>query len=103
VTKIGHLKEKEIHDMPSMRGTSRLAEQARQQSLQWPAAVAPKVDQWLTVKDVCAATQLAEATVRKFAALGTLTGYRVGGHLRFKESDLDSFMMATPATKIEEE
>ncbi len=89
--------------MASMRGTPALAEIARQQSLQWPAATPPKVDQWLTVKDVCAATQLAEATVRKFAGQGTLKGYRVGGHLRFKQADVDAFVMATPATKTEEE
>ena len=71
--------------------------------MQWPAAVAPKVEQWLTVKDVCAATQLAEATVRKFAAQGKLKGYRVGGgDLRFKPVDLEEFMTATPATKTEE-
>ncbi|MGO9284057.1 MAG: helix-turn-helix domain-containing protein [Mycobacterium sp.] len=86
-----------------MRGTAKLAEMARQQSLQWPGAVAPKVEQWLTVKDVCHGTQLAEATVRKYAAQGKLKGYRVGGDYRFKEADVDEFMTATPATKTEGE
>ncbi len=93
--------------MASLRGTAALAEQSRQASMQWPAAVAPKVDQWLTVKDVCAATQLAEATVRKFAALGRLKGYRVGGtpngDYRFRKIDLEAFMTMTPITQDEEE
>ncbi len=87
-----------------MSGTPSLAERARQESLQWPAAVAPQVAQWLTVKDVCHATQLAESTVRKYASQGLLKGYRVGGgDLRFKPADLEEFMTATPATKTEED
>lgn len=92
--------------MPSMSGTPQLAEQARQASLQhWTAATQPKVERWLTTEDVCAAAQLGEAAVRRFAREGRLKAYRVGGipngDYRFRESDLIAFMTMTPAKEVD--
>ncbi len=86
--------------MASMRGTPQLAETARQNSFKWQPSQ-PKADPWLTLENVCAETQLAESTIRKYATQGKLKGYRVGdsSHLRFKQSDVDAFMTATPVTK----
>ncbi len=91
--------------MASMRGTAQLAEKARQDSFKWPSAEPPKIEPWLTVKDVCAATQLVDSTVRKYVTLGKLKAYRVGdsNDLRFKEADVIAFMTATPAAKVEVE
>ncbi|MGO8848974.1 helix-turn-helix domain-containing protein [Mycobacterium sp.] len=74
------------------------SEASRQQSFRWQPSQ-PKADCWLTLEDVCAATKLVDSTIRKYAALGKLKAYRVGdsNHLRFRQSDVDSFMMATPA------
>ncbi len=79
------------------------SEASRQASFRWQPSQ-PKADQWLTLENVCTATQLAEATIRKYTTLGKLKGYRVGDstHLRFRQADVDNFMTATPV-KVEEE
>ncbi len=78
------------------------SEASRQASFRWQPSE-PKDDQWLTLENVCAETQLAEATIRKYATLGKLKGYRVGDstHLRFRRSDVDAFMTATPVKSEE--
>jgi excisionase family DNA binding protein len=78
------------------------AEAARQASFHWaPPPVA--VERWMTVDDVCVATQLAERTVRQYVTDGKLRGYRVGGshHLRFKQVDVDAIMVPVDPKGVE--
>jgi len=81
------------------------SEASWQASFRWQPSQPMPVDPWLTLEDVCAATQLVESTIRKYTTLGKLKGYYVGdsNHLRFKQADLDAFMTMRPVTKSEEQ
>jgi len=46
------------------------------------------IQKWLTTKTVAEMLNVTEQTVRRWASKGIIPSYRIGNHLRFKESDI---------------
>lgn len=54
-------------------------------------------DEWLTIKELATEWKVSERTIRNRRSLGTLgiPGYKIGGLVRFKRSDVDRCLAAS--------
>jgi|688.fasta_scaffold457367_3 excisionase family DNA binding protein len=56
--------------------------------------------EYLTINDAAVIAKMSVRTVRRAISRGEITAYRVGGGLRFLESDVHAWMTSAPLVTI---